>query len=206
MKEWPGWQVKRMFDLVLSALLLLLLSPLMLLIAVAVGLQGRPIIFSHQRVGQGGRLFPCYKFRSMIPNAEQHLQTLLATFPALRAQWEQDHKLKYDPRVTRLGAFLRRTSLDELPQLFNVLRGEMSLVGPRPVVQAELEKYGLDQVYYLMAKPGITGLWQVSGRSELDYPNRVDLDKWYVNHWSLSFDFSILYRTAGVVLARQGAY
>ena len=206
MQEGLGWQIKRAFDLVLSALLLLLLSPFMLLIAVAVGLQGGPIVFSHQRVGQGGRLFPCYKFRSMIPNAEEHLKNLLATFPALRAEWERDHKLKYDPRVTRLGSFLRRTSLDELPQLFNVLRGDMSLVGPRPVVLEELEKYGSDQIYYLMARPGITGLWQVSGRSELDYANRVDLDKWYVNHWSLRFDCSILYRTAGAVLARQGAY
>lgn len=206
MQEGLGREIKRAFDLVLSALLLLLLSPLMLLIAVAVGLQGGPIIFSHQRVGQGGRLFPCYKFRSMIPNAEEHLKNLLATFPALRADWEREHKLKYDPRVTRLGSFLRRTSLDELPQLFNVLRGDMSLVGPRPVVLKELEKYGSDQIYYLMARPGITGLWQVSGRSELDYANRVDLDKWYVNHWSLRFDCSILYRTAGAVLARQGAY
>ena len=206
MQEGLGRKIKRAFDLVLSALLLLLLSPLMLLIAVAVGLQGGPIIFSHQRVGQGGRLFPCYKFRSMIPNAEEHLKNLLATFPALRADWEREHKLKYDPRVTRLGSFLRRTSLDELPQLFNVLRGDMSLVGPRPVVLKELEKYGSDQIYYLMARPGITGLWQVSGRSELDYANRVDLDKWYVNHWSLRFDCSILYRTAGAVLARQGAY
>lgn len=206
MQEGLGRQIKRAFDLVLSALLLLLLSPLMLLIAVAVGLQGGPIVFSHQRVGQGGRLFPCYKFRSMIPNAEEHLKNLLATFPALRADWEREHKLKYDPRVTRLGSFLRRTSLDELPQLFNVLRGDMSLVGPRPVVLKELEKYGSDQIYYLMARPGITGLWQVSGRSELDYANRVDLDKWYVNHWSLRFDCSILYRTAGAVLARQGAY
>lgn len=206
MQEGLGREIKRAFDLVLSALLLLLLSPLMLLIAVAVGLQGGPIIFSHQRVGQGGHLFPCYKFRSMIPNAEEHLKNLLATFPALRADWEREHKLKYDPRVTRLGSFLRRTSLDELPQLFNVLRGDMSLVGPRPVVLKELEKYGSDQIYYLMARPGITGLWQVSGRSELDYANRVDLDKWYVNHWSLRFDCSILYRTAGAVLARQGAY
>lgn len=206
MQEGLGREIKRAFDLVLSALLLLLLSPLMLLIAVAVGLQGGPIIFSHQRVGQGGRLFPCYKFRSMIPNAEEHLRNLLATFPALRADWDREHKLKYDPRITRLGSFLRRTSLDELPQLFNVLRGDMSLVGPRPVVLEELEKYGPDQIYYLMARPGITGLWQVSGRSELDYANRVDLDKWYVSHWSLRFDCSILYRTAGAVLARQGAY
>lgn len=206
MNKWPGRLVKHSFDRVLSALLLLLLSPLLLLIALLVGLQGGPIVFSHQRVGQYGRPFNCYKFRSMMPNAEQHLQTLLATFPALRAEWERDHKLKYDPRVTRLGSFLRRTSLDELPQLFNVLRGDMSLVGPRPVVLEELEKYGSDQIYYLMARPGITGLWQVSGRSELDYANRVDLDKWYVNHWSLRFDCSILYRTAGAVLARQGAY
>lgn len=206
MNRWPGRLVKRSFDILVSALLLLLLSPLMLLIAVVLGLQGGPIIFSHQRVGQGGRLFPCYKFRSMVPNAEECLKRLLKTFPALQAEWERERKLKYDPRVTRLGAFLRRTSLDELPQLFNVLRGEMSLVGPRPVVREELEKYGSSLVYYLMVKPGITGLWQVSGRNDINYRHRVKLDSLYVKKWSPASDFSILFKTVGVVLGRSGAY
>jgi undecaprenyl-phosphate galactose phosphotransferase len=185
-----------------SILFLILLSPVMLLIATAIRWEGGPVVFSQQRVGQSGKMFPCFKFRTMIPNAEEHLKKLLATFPALREQWEQDRKLKHDPRITRLGSFLRRTSLDELPQLFNVLRGEMSLVGPRPVVLEELQRYGRRKSYYLMAKPGITGLWQVSGRSNLNYTRRVVLDSWYVRHWSFVFDCSILYRTAGVVLAR----
>jgi len=206
MNRWSSRLIKRAFDVAFSILFLILLSPVMLLIAVAIRWEGGPVVFSQQRVGQGGKMFPCFKFRTMIPDAEEHLKKLLATFPALREQWEQDRKLKHDPRITRLGSFLRRTSLDELPQLFNVLRGEMSLVGPRPVVPEELQRYGRRKSYYLMAKPGITGLWQVSGRSNLNYTRRVVLDSWYVRHWSFVFDCSILYRTAGVVLARQGAY
>lgn len=206
MNRWTSRLIKRLFDVAFSILFLILLSPLMLLIALAIRWEGGPVIFSQQRVGQGGKMFPCFKFRTMMPDAEEHLKKLLATFPALRKQWDQDRKLRYDPRITRLGSFLRRTSLDELPQLINVLRGEMSLVGPRPVVLEELQRYGRRKSYYLMAKPGITGLWQVSGRSDLNYTRRVILDSWYVRHWSFVFDCSILYRTAGVVLARQGAY
>ena len=206
MNKWTARLIKRMFDVVLSVLLLTLLAPVMLLIFLIIRMEGGPAIFPQQRVGQGGKLFPCYKFRTMIPDAEEHLKTLLETFPALREQWNRDRKLKHDPRVTRLGAFLRRTSLDELPQLFNVLRGEMSLVGPRPVVPEELQRYGRRKSYYLTAKPGITGLWQVSGRSNIKYSRRVGMDLLYVRHWSFGFDCSILYRTAGVVLARQGAY
>ena len=202
MNRWSSRLIKRTFDVAFSILFLILLSPVMLLIATAIRWEGGPVVFSQQRVGQSGKMFPCFKFRTMIPNAEEHLKKLLATFPALREQWEQDRKLKHDPRITRLGSFLRRTSLDELPQLFNVLRGEMSLVGPRPVVLEELQRYGRRKSYYLMAKPGITGLWQVSGRSNLNYTRRVVLDSWYVRHWSFVFDCSILYRTAGVVLAR----
>lgn len=205
MNKWPSRLVKHSIDKLLSVLLLLLLSPLMLLIALAVGLQGGPVFFSHRRVGQFGKSFNCYKFRSMIPNAEEHLQVLLDTCPDLQAEWEQDRKLKNDPRVTRLGKFLRRTSLDELPQLFNVLRGEMSLVGPRPIVFEELERYGADQKYYLMVRPGITGLWQVSGRSDIDYASRVDLDSRYVQQWTLTTDMAILFRTVGTVLRRSGA-
>lgn len=205
MNKWPSRLVKHSFDKVLSVLLLLLLSPIMLLIALAVRLQGGPVIFSHQRIGQFGKPFNCYKFRSMIPDAEEHLQTLLDTVPALREEWAADRKLKTDPRVTRLGHFLRRTSLDELPQLFNVLRGEMSLVGPRPIVFEELERYGTDQKYYLMVRPGITGLWQVSGRSDVDYASRVNLDSSYVQQWTLSVDVAILFRTVGTVLKRSGA-
>jgi lipopolysaccharide/colanic/teichoic acid biosynthesis glycosyltransferase len=139
-------------------------------------------------------------------NADVVLKELLANDPAARAEWQQDFKLKNDVRVTAIGRFLRRTSLDELPQLWNVVRGDMSLVGPRPVVEQELERYGHDVRYYLMAKPGITGLWQVSGRNDVDYAKRVSLDVSYVQRWSLSQDVAILLKTVGVVMRREGAY
>ena len=142
----------------------------------------------------------------MVVDAEQRLHQLLASNPALQAEWEQDHKLKNDPRISTVGHFLRRTSLDELPQLFNVIRGEMSLVGPRPIVQGELVKYGADVDYFLMVRPGITGLWQVSGRNDVDYEQRVYLDTWYVKNWSLWYDIAILFKTVRVVLRRDGAY
>lgn len=142
----------------------------------------------------------------MVVNADVVLKELLASDPQARAEWAQDFKLKNDVRVTAIGRFLRRTSLDELPQLWNVLRGDMSLVGPRPVVEQELERYGTDVRYYLMAKPGITGLWQVSGRNDIDYAKRVSLDVSYVQRWSLSQDVAILVKTIGVVMRREGAY
>jgi exopolysaccharide production protein ExoY len=151
-------------------------------------------------------MFPCLKFRTMIPNADQVLRDLLESDPELRAEWVRDHKLRNDPRVTRLGRFLRRTSLDELPQLLNVLRGEMSLVGPRPVVREELLRYGRNVNTYLAAKPGITGLWQVTGRNDTDYRRRVVLDTYYVRNQNLLLDLYILLKTTGVVLGGSGAY
>jgi undecaprenyl-phosphate galactose phosphotransferase len=151
-------------------------------------------------------MFPCYKFRTMHVDAEQQLRDLLASDPAARAEWEREFKLRNDPRITRIGHFLRRTSLDELPQLFNVIRGEMSLVGPRPIIQAELARYGDDVDYFLMVRPGMTGLWQVSGRNDVDYDTRVYLDTWYVKNWSLWYDIAILFKTVRVVFARKGAY
>ena len=151
-------------------------------------------------------MFACYNFRTMVPNAEQQLPQLLENNPELQAQWDKEHKLKDDPRVSKLGEFLRRTSLDELPQLFNVLKSEMSLVGPRPIVEAELQKYGLEKSYYLMVRPGMTGLWQVSGRNDVDYDTRVYLDAWYVKNWSLWYDLAILFKTIKVVFGRNGAY
>jgi len=197
---------KRVFDVFGSISLLLLLSPLFALLAYKVGKDGGEPFFGHLRVGQNGQLFKCYKFRSMVINAEEVLKHLLATDPVAQAEWEQDFKLKTDPRVSQLGAFLRRSSLDEIPQLWNVLKGDMSLVGPRPVVQAELERYGEDVDYYLMAKPGMTGLWQVSGRNDVDYATRVYLDSWYVKNWSLWTDIAILFKTISVVTGRSGAY
>jgi len=142
----------------------------------------------------------------MSVDAEKQLRTLLASDPAVREEWEREFKLRNDPRVTRIGRFLRRTSLDELPQLFNVIRGEMSLVGPRPVIQAELVRYGDDVDYFLMVRPGMTGLWQVSGRNDLDYDTRVYLDTWYVKNWSMWYDIAILFSTIKVVVHGKGSY
>lgn len=198
--------MKRLFDLVGSAMLLSLLSPLFAYVAWKVSRDGGSAFFGHERVGQDGRKFKCYKFRSMVVNAQEVLQELLARDPVARAEWEKDFKLKNDPRINPIGHFLRRTSLDELPQLWNVLKGEMSLVGPRPVVQAELARYGEDVVYYLMAKPGMTGLWQVSGRNDVDYEIRVYFDTWYVKNWSIWNDLAILFKTVGILINKKGAY
>lgn len=200
------WRVKRTLDIVIATTLLLALSPLLALLALLIKRDGGPCFFSHPRVGMHGRTFRCLKFRSMVRDADKVLNDLLASDPKARAEWEQDFKLRNDVRVTRLGRFLRRTSLDELPQLWNVLLGDMSLVGPRPVVEKELGQYGEAAGYYLRVLPGITGLWQVSGRSETSYERRVLLDVSYVKNWSLAGDLRILFRTVGVVLGGRGAY
>ena len=206
LRRWPARLTKRIFDTVSALALLILLSPIMLLIGVLIRQDGGPALFAHPRIGKRGRVFNCYKFRTMVVDAEQQLEHLLQQRPELRAQWESERKLRHDPRVSRLGYFLRKSSLDELPQLINVIRGEMSLVGPRPVVRTELPRYG-DQVgYYLMVRPGMTGLWQVSGRNDVDYDSRVYLDSWYVKNWSLWYDLIILLKTVKVVLKRTGAY
>jgi undecaprenyl-phosphate galactose phosphotransferase len=153
-----------------------------------------------------GRYFPCLKFRSMIVNSDAVLKKHLATNAEARAEWEREHKLRNDPRVTRLGKILRRTSIDELPQLLNVLRGEMSIVGPRPIIVAETEKYDNDISHYYRVRPGITGLWQVSGRNDVSYAERVRMDSWYVRNWSLWHDIVIVCKTFGVVLKGRGAY
>lgn len=198
--------LKRLLDIVGSASLLALLSPLFVYFAWRVSRDGGKPFFGHTRVGQNGKPFDCYKFRSMVVNAKEELQNLLANDPEARAEWARDFKLKNDPRVSKIGAFLRKTSLDELPQLWNVLKGEMSLVGPRPLIEAELERYGEDVGYYLTARPGMTGLWQVSGRSDTSYVSRVHFDAWYARNWSLWYDFVILVRTIGVVLKQEGAH
>lgn len=197
---------KRTFDLVVSTLLLILLSPLFAWLAYQVSRDGGKPFYGHERVGQNGRLFKCYKLRSMILNSQQALQELIDSDPLARAEWERDFKLKNDPRITPIGAMLRKTSLDELPQLWNVLKGEMSLVGPRPIIFDELARYENDVSYYLLVKPGMTGLWQVSGRSDVDYATRVYLDSWYVKNWSLWLDIAILFKTIDVVFGRDGAY
>jgi Undecaprenyl-phosphate galactose phosphotransferase WbaP len=198
---------KRALDIVGAGLGLVVLAPFFLIVAMMVRADGGPAFFAHQRVGRGGKLFGCLKFRSMVIDSQARLEDLLANDPAARAEWDATRKLKNDPRITRIGRFLRSTSLDELPQLINVLRGEMSLVGPRPVQEAEIDRYyGASAAHYMAVRPGITGLWQVSGRSETSYESRVALDVSYVSRPSLLADLSILLRTPVAVLSRRGAH
>lgn len=198
--------IKRSVDIIAGLSLLFLLSPFMLYIAYLIARKGGAPVFGHERIGQNGKKFQCLKFRTMVLNSKEVLEHLLMTNAEAKEQWDKEFKLKDDPRITRVGNFLRKTSLDELPQLWNVVKGEMSLVGPRPVVTEELERFGEDVDYYLLAKPGMTGLWQVSGRNDIDYNTRVYLDAWYVKNWSLWNDFAILCKTVRVVLKRNGAY
>lgn len=198
--------LKRAFDVISATLIIILISPLLLYIGIKVRKDGGPIIYGHLRVGKNGKLFKCLKFRSMVVNSKEVLDALIKSDKDAKAEWEATFKLKNDPRITNIGNFLRKTSLDELPQLFNVLKGDMSLVGPRPIITAELDRYS-DQVgYYLLSKPGMTGLWQVSGRSDVDYDTRVYFDTWYVKNWSMWNDVAILFKTISVVLKKDGAY
>ncbi|HBV3376890.1 TPA: undecaprenyl-phosphate galactose phosphotransferase WbaP, partial [Klebsiella pneumoniae] len=198
--------IKRLFDIIGSLAIIIILSPALVYISRKVKKDGGPAIYGHERIGKGGHSFKCLKFRSMVINSKEVLAELLDKDPLARQEWDATFKLKNDPRITKIGAFLRRTSLDELPQLFNVLKGEMSLVGPRPIITAELERYNEEVDYYLLSKPGMTGLWQVSGRSDVDYETRVYLDAWYVKNWSMWNDIAILFKTVGVVLKKDGAY
>lgn len=204
----PHAATKRALDVLGAIVLAVVFSPLILAIVIAALIRREPgsIIYKHRRIGRDGYAFECLKFRTMVPNADQVLRELLERDPAIKAEWVRDHKLRCDPRVTRLGRFLRRTSLDELPQLWNVMRGEMSLVGPRPVVREELLRYGRNVRAYLSAKPGITGLWQVKGRNDTDYRRRVVLDTYYVRNQNLLLDLYILVKTTRVVLGGSGAY
>ncbi|MDR1930321.1 MAG: undecaprenyl-phosphate galactose phosphotransferase WbaP [Treponema sp.] len=203
---WNLW-IKRFFDLSLLIVGGVLVLPFLLIIALLVKISSPgPVLYGHIRVGRGGRHFTAYKFRSMCVDADERLKTLLESDPALRKEWEASHKLKNDPRVTFIGKLLRRTSIDEFPQLINVLRGDMSMVGPRPIVDAEIKKYGENFNRIFSVKPGITGLWQVSGRSDTDYTERVSLDTYYLESWSLWLDIWILYKTIGTVFKGRGAY
>lgn len=198
--------MKRCMDIFGSLALIIILSPLLLSLYLLICRDGGNAIYGHERVGQNKKLFKCLKFRSMVLDSDKVLDEILASDFKARAEWEKDFKLRNDPRITPIGAFIRRTSLDELPQLFNVLIGQMSLVGPRPVVMDELAYYKEDVDYYLMAKPGMTGLWQVSGRNNVDYDTRVYFDSWYVKNWSLWNDIAILFKTIQVVRKEDGAY
>jgi len=199
---------KRVFDLIAASTLMLLLAPVFLLIALMVVLDGGPVVYVHRRIGRHGRVFGCLKFRTMRTNAEVLLDHALSRDFGLKSEWEEKRKLRQDPRVTRVGRLLRRTSLDELPQLINVLRGDMSLVGPRPVVLDELNLYygSVASSVYLSVRPGITGLWQISGRSDINYAQRVALDCEYVANMSLAYDVAVLIRTVPAIVRRSGAY
>ncbi len=200
-------RIKRIFDVVAALLLGLLALPVGLVIALVICLESRgPVFFAHTRIGKGHRRFRLWKFRSMVVDADAVLQRHLEENPDRMWEWLRTHKLKDDPRVTRVGRFLRRTSLDELPQLWNVLAGDMSMVGPRPIVEEEAAKYGTAFSLYAQVKPGLTGLWQVSGRNDTSYRQRVDLDSKYIRNWTLGTDFRVLLDTARVVVGGHGAY
>ena len=201
-----GQWVSRTLDIVISLTALIFLAPLMTLIALAVWQSGGPILFGHRRVGRGGLTFTCWKFRSMHVDSDRILSEVLAASDVARAEWERDRKLKADPRVGRIGALLRKSSLDELPQLFNVLGGTMSIVGPRPIVQAEAFRYGRYFADYCQVRPGITGLWQVSGRNSTTYRRRVACDVAYVRSKAPINDIRIMFKTIPAVCFGRGAY
>jgi lipopolysaccharide/colanic/teichoic acid biosynthesis glycosyltransferase len=203
----PSSRALRLLDWMLAMVLLIALAPLLLVLAIAVTAQdGRAPLFAHRRYGCGGRTFLCYKFRTMAADADARLTRLLATDPAARAEWARDHKLRVDPRVTPLGRFMRKTSLDELPQLINVLRGEMSLVGPRPIVAAEVARYGRRFRAYCSVRPGITGIWQISGRNDTGYRRRVAMDSLLARRLTPRLYAEVLIGTARSVLTGKGAY
>ncbi len=208
---WPvrqsslGVTAKRVFDLTLGILLLIASAPLLLIIAILVALDGGPVLYRHSRVGKGITPFDCLKFRTMILDADHCLDEYLGHHPQASDEWARDQKLMFDPRITPIGKFLRKTSFDELPQIFNVLRGEMSLVGPRPVTGAELARYKEHVGEYASVLPGITGLWQVSGRNDVSYERRVELDVEYVRNHNLLRDLVILAKTPRVILNPTGA-
>lgn len=205
-RSWNRY-LKTIFDFALTLVGTVAISPILIFIAIWIYKDSPgPVIFKHTRIGKNGKKFPCYKFRSMCIDAKEKLAELLENDPVAKAEWERDFKLKNDPRITKSGAFLRRTSLDELPQIFNVLKGDMSLVGPRPVIEEELERYGEYVNDYLMVKPGITGMWQINGRNDTSYAERVCMDSWYVRNWSIWIDNLILWRTLKSVIRCKGAY
>jgi exopolysaccharide production protein ExoY len=195
---------KRVLDCVIAVLVFIVSLPIFLTLALLVAMDGGPVIYRHKRIGREGQQFDCYKFRTMIVGAHDLFDEFLAYHPSVVAEWEEAQKLDFDPRITSTGRFLRRTSLDEMPQLLNVIRGEMSLVGPRPVTKPELQRYGAHASEYLTVRPGLTGFWQVSGRNRLSYAERVALDVRYIRTRSIWFDTVILFRTIIVLLRGDG--
>jgi len=203
---WNLW-IKRFMDLSIVLIGCILISPILLLIAVIIKLSSPgPVLYSQKRIGKNGKYFKAYKFRSMVLNADEKLKELLAKDKNAREEWKQNQKLKNDPRITGIGKLLRKTSLDEVPQFINVIRGEMSLIGPRPIVDNEIEKYGGDFQRIFSIKPGLTGLWQVSGRSDTNYADRISFDTYYLQNWSVWLDIWIIGKTFGVLIKGSGAY
>lgn len=205
--SWVNLAIKSITDVILSSLTLLVLTPILVLIALLVKIDSRgPVFYRHERIGQHGRKFKVIKFRTMHVNSDQELLLFLQANPEARREWEENHKLKHDPRITHIGKFLRKFSLDELPQLFNILRGDISLVGARPIVEEEIHHFGEKYAVYTRFKPGLTGLWQVSGRSNTSYAERIRYDSYYINNWSVWLDIYILLRTVWVIIRGEGAY
>jgi len=202
-----GGVPKRIFDVTAAGLAMLLLLPLLFVIALTLKISDRgPVVYRHRRIGWNGKPFYCLKFRTMVPNADTLLDEYLAQNPRAANEWSASQKLMHDPRITPLGLVLRKTSLDELPQLWNIIRGEMSVVGPRPIASAETPRYGGLIERYMSARPGLTGLWQISGRNDVDYARRVTLDRRYVEEWSVGLDLRILLKTVIIVLSSRGCY
>ena len=199
--------LKRLLDIFLILFFSPILIPLFILIMILTKLTSRgPVFYGHKRIGKNGKEFNCWKFRSMNIRSQEMLEEILKTDPVRRAEWEAERKFKDDPRVTKFGKFLRKTSLDELPQLINILTGQMSFVGPRPVTKDELEKYGSHKEYVVSVAPGLSGMWQISGRSETSYEERIYYDTYYIQNWSVWLDIWVLIKTVGVVLVGKGAY
>ncbi|TRB40858.1 sugar transferase [Rhizobium rhizogenes] len=202
-----GGILKRGFDVTAALMGLILISPLFLMLMLLVKLSDRgPIFYGHRRIGHNGKTFGCLKFRTMVVDGDRVLQAYLQANPRAMDEWRATRKLQNDPRVTLVGAVLRKLSLDELPQLINIIRGEMSVVGPRPVVEDELERYETSAIYYLQSRPGLTGLWKVSGRNDVSYESRVAFDTHYVKNWSLSSDMMIIAKTIPAVCLSRGSY
>jgi len=202
-----GGLAKRSFDITAASLALILFSPIFLMIAALVKFTDNgPIFYGHRRIGHNGRTFKCLKFRTMAVNGDLILRNYLNANPQAAEEWRATRKLKFDPRVTVVGTVLRKLSLDELPQLINILRGEMSVVGPRPVVDEELNLYDSFAAYYLRTRPGLTGLWQISGRNDVSYESRIAFDTQYVQNWSLIGDFAIIVKTIPAVCMARGSY
>ena len=198
---------KRILDILIVLFFSPLWIPLMIILAFLTKITSKgPIFYGHKRIGKNHKEIKCWKFRSMCTNSQEILEQILATDPIRRAEWEKDRKFLDDPRVTKFGKLLRKTSLDELPQIFNILKGDMSLVGPRPVTEPELIKYGKYQDYVLSVLPGLSGMWQISGRSDTGYEERISFDSYYIQNWSIWLDIWILLKTIWVVISGKGAY